>query len=61
MAKAPALMAKAKPELSFDERLANLTTSFPQLPAGLLHQALNKHGGHAGRAKIELGRLCAAA
>ena len=24
-------------------------------------EALNKHGGHAGRAKIELGRLYAAA
>ena len=54
-------MAKAKPKLSFDERLANLAKTFPQLPAELLHQALNKHGGHAGRAKIELGRRCAAA
>ena len=61
MAKAPALMAKAKPKLSFDERLANLAKSFPQLPAELLHQALNKHSGHVGQAKIELGRRCAAA
>ena len=61
MANEPALMAKAKPELSFDERLANLTKSFPQLPSELLHQALSKHDGHAGRAKIELGRRCAAA
>ena len=59
-AKEPALMAKAKPKLSFDERLANLKTSFPQLPAELLHKALNKHDGHAGFAKIELGRRCAA-
>ena len=61
MAKEPALMAKAKPKLSFDERLANLTKSFPQLPAELLHQALNKHDGHVGQAKIVLGRRCAAA
>ena len=61
MAKAPALMAKAKPKLSFDERLANLAKSFPQLPAELLHQALSKHDGHVGQAKIELGRRCAAA
>ena len=50
MAKAPALMAKAKPKLSFDERLANLAKTSPQLPAELLHQALNKHDGHVGHA-----------
>ena len=47
-------LVKRKPELSFDERLANLAKSFPQLPDELLHEKLTKYDGHVGHARIAL-------